>query len=199
MANKIEFYFDLGSPTSYLAFGQLKNLSEKYDVEIEYEPVLMGAVHKATNNLSPGLIPAKGMYMLRQDLPRFVKLYDVPFKMNPAFPVNTLSVMRGCLAAKQMGIFDKYVELMFDAVWVNGLNVGKEEVLRETLDAQGIDVDKFFELIATDEIKEELKANTGKAAKKGCFGVPTMFIGDEMYFGQDRFVFIEEQLKLEAS
>ncbi len=194
MTDKIEFYFDFGSPTAYLAYGELKKLSEKYDVSIIYEPILLGAVHKATNNIPPGSVPAKGAYMLKYDMPRYVELYGVPFKMNPAFPINTLSIMRGCYAAKKMNVFAQYIEVMFDAMWVKGSDLGNQSLLKKTLNDSGIDADQFLELISSEEIKEELKDNTAKAIKRGCFGAPTMYHNNEMYFGQDRIFFIEKKL-----
>lgn len=194
MQKVIEFFFDLGSPTAFLAHTQLKKLAEKYNAKLEYEPILLGAVHKATNNLSPALVPAKGRYMLMQDLPRFVKRYNVEFKMNPHFPINTLSLMRGCYAAKEMGCFQQYVDIMFDAMWVKGLNLGDETLFIAELDQAGIDSKKMMALIGNESIKDKLKENTSKAVAKGVFGAPIMYIGDQMYFGQDRLDFIEEEL-----
>ena len=195
MSKKIEFFFDFGSPTAYLAHTQLAGIAKKHNAELVYEPILLGGVHKATNNTPPGLVPAKGKYMLLQDLPRFIKRYSVPFKMNPHFPVNTLAIMRGCYAAKELGIFNEYIDLMFDGMWVKGFNLGDQEVLKNTLNEAGLDAEKILGLISEDSIKAQLKENTEIAVKKGCFGAPTMFIGDEMYFGQDRLDFIEESLQ----
>lgn len=194
MTKKIEFYFDFGSSTAFLAYKELQKLARAYYAEIEFKPMLLGAVFKATNNIAPGTVQAKGMYMLRHDIPRFVKRYNVEFKMNPHFPVNTLMIMRGCFAAKQMGCFDEYVDCIFDGMWVKGADLSKEEVFKDTLSSTGIDAHKLLDLIGSEAIKEELKTHTEAAIKKGCFGAPTMFIGDEMFFGQDRLDFIEEEL-----
>jgi 2-hydroxychromene-2-carboxylate isomerase len=194
MSKTIEFYFDVGSPTAYLAHTQLKKIADKYNANLVYEPILLGAVHKATNNTPPGLVPAKGRYMLTQDLPRYIKRYAVPFTMNRFFPVNTLTLMRGCYAAKKLDCFEQYVDLVFDAMWVKSLNMGDQAVLISTLQEAGIDAEKLLALTAEDSIKEALKATTSKAVEKGIFGAPTMFIGNNMYFGQDRLDFIEEEL-----
>lgn len=155
---------------------------------------MLGGIHKATNNVPPGLVPAKGKYMLLHDIPRFVKRYDVPFKMNSHFPINTLGIMRGCYAAKELGCFDTYVNTMFEAIWVKGLNMGDQAVIASELEQAGIDVGKFTALVSSDDIKNKLKEVTGEAVARGCFGAPTMFIGDQMYFGQDRLDFIEEEV-----
>ena len=195
MSKTIEFYFDFGSPTAYLAHKQLKKLSDKYQVKVIYEPILLGAVHKATNNTPPGLVPAKGRHMIMQDLPRFIKRYGVKFAMNPFFPINTLMLMRGCYAAKELGCFEQYVDIIFDGMWVHKLNLGDIKILLNTLNKAGLDGDKLLSLTKIDEIKEALKANTTKVVSKGAFGAPTMYMGDEMYFGQDRIDFIEEALQ----
>ena len=195
MNQQIDFYFDIGSPTAQFAYGELKRIASTYKAEIAYEPMLLGAVHKATNNVSPGAVAAKGRYMLKYDLPRYAKLYGIPFIMNPHFPINTLTIMRGCFAAKKMGVFEKYLTVLFNAMWVKGLNVGVEEILRTELIENGLDADALLSLIETDDIKAELKLNTQKAVGKGCFGAPTMFVGDELFFGQDRVFFIEDMVK----
>lgn len=194
MSKKVDFYFDLGSPTAYLAYKQLMKFKAQYGAEIVFEPMLLGAVHKATNNLSPIMVPAKGKHMLVQDLPRFVKRYNVEFKMNPHFPINTLQLMRGCYAAMEMGCFETYVDAMFDALWAKGKDMAKPEVVTEVLSDADIDADKLFTLIAQDEIKEKLKVNTAKSIEIGCFGAPSMFIDGEMFFGQDRLDFVEARL-----
>lgn len=194
MSKTIEFFFDFGSPTAYLAHTQLPTLAARYGAQLVYEPILLGAVHKATQNTAPGTVPAKGRYMLLQDLPRYVRRYGVPFKMNPNFPINTLTLMRGCFAAKELGCFMPYIDTLFDAFWVKGLNLGKTEVLASVLDNAGLDSQALLQRIDSDTIKEALKANTAKAIDKGAFGAPTLYVGQEMFFGQDRLDFVEEAL-----
>lgn len=190
----IDFYFDLGSAASYLAHKQLTKLKSAYDVDVNYVPMLLGAVFKATGNIAPGLIPAKGKYMLKHDIPRFVKRYNVEFKMNPFFPVNTLQLMRGCIAAQELGQFPEYVDGFFDAMWVQELNLADAAVVGNVLQELEMDAASFMALIQEDRIKNVLKENTENAIAKGVFGAPTLFIGDDMYFGQDRLDFIEEIL-----
>ncbi|GAC31621.1 2-hydroxychromene-2-carboxylate isomerase [Paraglaciecola polaris] len=194
MSKKIEFFFDVGSPTAFLADGQLRKLAEKYAAELVYEPMLLGAVHQASKNMSPALIPAKGKYMAEHDLPRFIQRYGCEFNMNPHFPINTLTLMRGCYAAKVMDIFEPYLTVIFNGMWVKGLNLADETVLLAELTGAGIDGHKLLSLTSQETIKDLLKENTGRAIEKGVFGAPTMFIGKQMYFGQDRLDFIEQEL-----
>lgn len=194
MSKAVEFYFDLGSPTAYLAYKELKKLKTEQGVEVICQPILLGGVFKATNNSAPATVPLKGRYLLMHDLPRFIKRYNVPFKMNPNFPVNTLLAMRGCFAAKALDVLDTYVDVMFDAMWVNGLDISDPQIVKEVLSEADIDADKLLSLTSEESIKEQLKQHTSNAVKKGCFGAPTMFVGQEMFFGQDRLDFVKEAL-----
>ncbi len=191
----IEFYFDFGSPTAFIAHKQLQKLAAKYQANLVYEPMLLGAVHKATNNTPPGAVAAKGRYMVLQDLPRFVQRYGIEFNFNPNFPINTLKLMRGCYAAKELSCFEKYVDIIYDGMWIQKLHLGKDEVLLDTLNNAGLNAEKMLELVQTDSVKTALKENTDKAVSKGAFGAPTMYLGKEMYFGQDRLDFVEEALQ----
>jgi len=194
MSKTIEFYFDFGSPTAYLAFKRLKQLEQQYSCVIDYKPVLLGALFKATNNVSPAMVPTKAKYMMAHDLPRFAKRYDVAFTMNSHFPINTLPLMRGAHAAKEMGCFDQYCETLFDGIWQKGENLGDIEVISKILDDAGINSSELLAKIQSPEIKESLLTLTQEAIDRDLFGVPAMFIGDEMFFGQDRLDFIEERL-----
>ena len=194
MSKTIEFYFDFGSPTAYLAYKRLKQLEQQYSCVIEYKPVLLGALFKAANNVSPAMIPAKAKYMMAHDLPRFAKRYNVAFTMNPNFPINTLPLMRGAHAAKEMRCFDQYCDALFDALWQKGENLGDMEVVTRILDTAGINSSELLASIQSQEIKESLLILTQEAIDRDMFGVPTMFIEDEMFFGQDRLDFVEERL-----
>lgn len=194
MSKTIEFYFDFGSPTSYLAYRRLQQLEEKYRCEIDYKPVLLGAILKESQNTSPAMIPKKGQYMMGQDLPRFAKRYNVKIVMNPFFPINTLPLMRGAHAAKKLDCFLPYCDAVFDALWVDGGNLGDIEVVSSTLDRANIDATALLALISETEIKQSLMNLTNEAVERGVFGAPTMFVGKQMYFGQDRCDFIEEEL-----
>ncbi len=194
MKKKIEFYFDFGSPTSFLAYYRLKEIAKQYDAEIDYKAVLLGGVFKATSNASPGTIPAKGRHLAMVDLPRFAKRYDVPLVFNPYFPINTLPLMRGFYAAKELGLADQYMQATFDAMWQKKVNFSKPENLPALVSELGLNVEEFQILMSSDSIKGQLKSCSDELVKRGGFGVPTLYVEDEMYFGQDRLDFIEEQL-----
>tara|TARA_B110000046_G_scaffold184877_1_gene224665 strand:+ start:5540 stop:6124 length:585 start_codon:yes stop_codon:yes gene_type:complete len=191
MAQTIDFYFDFGSPTAYLAHKRLQQLKIQYHCTIDYKPVLLGGLFKASGNMSPVTVPAKGKYMMTQDLPRFAALYQVPLTVNPYFPINTLHLMRGAVATLGHDDFDSYVEVVFDAVWVNGDNMGDLDVVANVLSKAGLDAQKIVAATQDPDVKATLVSNTEAAVARGCFGVPTMFIGENMFFGQDRMQFIE--------
>lgn len=195
MSKTVEFYFDLGSPTAYLAHKRLGQLSKQYDLQVRYMPMLLGGVFKATGNASPVAIPAKGKYMLEQDLPRFARRYGVPLNFNPHFPINTLNLMRGAIAAERLGCMEAYVNLAFDAVWVQGKNMGDPAIVSQALTEAGLDADGLIALSQDPDVKAELVAATEAAVARGVFGAPTLFLDGAMYFGQDRLDFIEEAIK----
>jgi len=195
MSKELDFYFDFGSPTAYLAYCRLGQLSEQYGLRVNYRPMLLGGVFKATSNTSPVTIPAKAAYMLQQDLPRFSQRYGVPLNFNPHFPINTLHLMRGALAAEQLGCLDAYMDTVFKAVWVAGKNMGDSDVVAETLAESGLDSGALLSLCQDPAIKAALVAATDAAVARGCFGAPTLFMDDEMYFGQDRLDFVEQALQ----
>lgn len=195
MSKTLEFFFDVGSPTTYLAHKRLGQLRAQYDLDVLYMPMLLGGVFKASGNTSPVAIPAKGKYMLEQDLPRFAARYGVPLSFNPHFPINTLNLMRGAIAAQQLGCFDAYINRVFDAIWVEGKNMGDAQVVSEVLAAAGLDAGQLLARSQDPQVKAALVANTEAAIARGVFGAPTLFMDGAMYFGQDRLDFIEEALQ----
>lgn len=195
MTKTIEFYFDFGSPTAYLAYRRLIQLQGQYGAKIEYCPMLLGGIFKATGNNSPIMVPAKGQYMGRYDLPRFAKRYDVEFNHNPHFPINTLYLMRGFLAAEEMGKSPEYLNAVFSAMWIDQQNMGDIDTVKTVLNIANIDAEALLQISETAAIKSALIEKTEAAVKRGIFGAPTMFMSDEMYFGQDRLDFIEENLQ----
>lgn len=190
----VEFCFDYGSPTTYLADTQLPAICTRSGAQLNYVPVLLGGIFQATGNASPITIPAKGKYMF-DDLQRFAARYGVPFAMNPHFPINTLQLMRGAVAAQQLGCFDAYHAALFRGIWVDGLNLGDVAVVQTLLDTAGIETAALFALLGDAGIKETLKNNTARAVERGAFGAPTMFVGETMFFGQDRLDFVEQALQ----
>jgi 2-hydroxychromene-2-carboxylate isomerase len=195
VSKSLEFYFDFGSPTTYLAHKRLQQLSEQYALQVDYVPVLLGGVFKASGNSSPVTVPAKGSYMLEHDLPRFAKRYGVPLHFNPHFPINTLNLMRGAIAAQRLGCFEVYADVVFDAVWVEGKDMGDPAVVAATLEAAGLDANGLMAASQEPDVKAALLANTEGAVERGVFGAPTLFLDGAMYFGQDRLDFVEEALQ----
>ena len=195
MTKTIEFYFDVGSPTAYLAYNRLKQLKQQYNCSIDYRPVLLGGLFKASGNSSPVMVPAKGRYMMMDDLPRFAKLYDVPLNNNPHFPINTLNLMRGAVAALQGDYFDTYITAVFNAIWVDSKNMGDMETVIEVLSTASLNAPSILESTQDADIKAKLITNTEDAVKRGLFGAPTMFVDGEMFFGQDRLQFVEIALQ----
>lgn len=197
MSKNVEFFFDFGSPTSYLAWTQLPRIAEAAGAQIVWRPMLLGGVFKASGNQSPISIPAKGRYML-QDLARFAGRYGVPLAFNPHFPINTLQLMRGAVGYLDSEQFQPYVQAVFEALWVRQQNLAKAEVVAAVLSAAGLDAAEFERLVGDEAVKQRLKDNTEEALKRGVFGAPTFFVGSQMFFGQDRLDFVAEALAQQA-
>ena len=193
--NTIEFFFDFGSPTTYLAHTQLPAIAHAAGAQLLPRPMLLGGVFKATGNASPVTVPAKGRWM-GQDIARWARRYGVPFAFNPHFPINTLTLMRGAtgLQMRQPQDFARYADAMFDALWVQGSNLGDASVLAAVLGDAGFAADAFLALVGDSEIKARLVATTEEAVARGVFGAPTCFVGEQMFFGQDRLDFVREAL-----
>lgn len=198
MPKTIEFLFDYGSPFSYLASLQLPGFARRNGASVVYRPILLGAVLKATGNQSPMVIPAKGRYMA-VELRRWASRYGVPFQANPyPFIRNTISLMRGAVAAQKLGHFGLYHDLVFRATWADRLDLGDDTVMARLLERAGFAPAAFAEAIERPEIKDELRRNSDEAVARGVFGAPSFFIGDEMFWGNDRFDFVEEALRKQS-
>ena len=193
MTRSVEFLFDFGSPTTYLAYKQLPKIAARHGARIVWTPILLGAVFKATGNSSPAMVPAKARYM-NVDIARFAKRYGVVLNFNSHFPVNTLPLMRGAVAYQPTNQFDLYVNAMFDAMWAHPRNLNDPSEISHVLKDIAIDPDDFLHRIERADVKEKLKANTEGAVARGVFGAPTFFVDGEMCFGQDRLDFVEEML-----
>ena len=193
MVKNIDFYFDFGSPTAYLAFTQLQLIEKRSGANLVFHPILLGGIFKATGNSPPAAIPAKGKYMMR-DLQRYAEKYQVPYERNPFFPVNTLSLMRGAVSYQNNGDFERYVNVIFHNMWVEPKNLNDEDVLKKMLIENNFEYNDFLKRTSDQRIKDQLISNTEKVVQKGAFGAPTIFIGEEMFFGQDRMAFFEEYI-----
>ena len=196
MNKPIEFFFDVGSPAAYLAHMQIPRVLAETHSTVLFRPMLLGGVFKATGNASPAMIPAKGRYMF-QDLDRYAKRYGVPLKFNPHFPINTLMLMRAVtgIQLRQPERFQAFIDCLFKALWVEGRPLDEPATVAAVLSEHGFDPDEVLALTNDETVKAALKDNTETAIKRGVFGAPSMFIGNQMFFGQDRLDFVEEALR----
>jgi len=195
IGKSVEFWFDFGSPASYLAWYQLPKIAASRGATIGWRPMLLGGVFQATSNRSPVEIPAKGRWM-QEDLPRWAARYGAPYKRNPHFPINTLALMRGAvgLQAKKDPRFLKYVETVFRAMWEEERNMGDPAVAGGVLAGAGFSPAEFMALVGDPAVKDRLKAVTQEAIERGVFGAPTFFVDGTMHFGQDRLDFVADRL-----
>jgi 2-hydroxychromene-2-carboxylate isomerase len=189
----IEYFFDVGSPTSYLAWTQLPKLAAETGAQVVWRPMLLGGVFKATGNASPVTVPAKGRWM-NDDIRRWAEHYGVPFRFNPHFPINTLTLMRGAtgLQMRRPDELMRYLDVVERSMWETPKNLGDPAVLAATLAEAGFDAEAFAALVADPQVKARLVATTEEAVSRGVFGAPTFFVGDAMFFGQDRLDFVRE-------
>ena len=195
---KVEFLFDFGSPNAYLAHLVIPDIEKRQGVKFEYLPVLLGGVYKLTNNRSPAEslagIKNKPEYQ-RLETQRFIRQYGITrFRPNPFFPVNTLMIMRGAVAAKKLGIFERYVDEVYRHMWADPKKLDDPVVLRDALTESNLPADRLFELVQTAEVKGDLMAETQRAVDRGTFGSPTFFVDGEIYFGKDRLRDVEEAI-----
>lgn len=193
MSKQIEFFFDVGSPASYLAWTQLPALAARNGATVLYRPMLLGGVFQATGNRSPGSVEAKGAYT-QLDLQRFAQHYGVALNHNPHFPINTLQLMRGAEALRGTDQFEPYLSAIFTAMWIDEQDMSQPEVVGKVLAAASFDPAALMARLGDPEVKQGLKDTTEEAVRRGVFGAPTIFVGDEMFFGQDRLDFVEEKL-----
>ena len=192
---QFEFWFDFGSPAAYLAFTQISKIEAETGAVAVYRPMLLGGVFQATENRSPASVAAKGKYIF-VDFARFAKRYGVPLNSNPNFPINTLLLMRGAdgMQAQQPTQFQAYCTAMFKAIWVDAQNMNDPATVGKVLAQAGFDPQALLELANAPETKEALKLATQEAVTRGVFGAPTFFVGNQMFWGQDRIDFVKEAL-----
>jgi len=194
MTKTVEFFYDFGSPTVYLAATQLPAIAATVGATIDWRPMLLGGVFKSTGNQSPVVVPAKAAYM-NNDLKRFAKRYGVPFRFNPHFPINTLALMRGAVAYQDdVVVSSTYRDAIFRAIWVEARNLNEPDVIGQVLSDAGLDPAELMNRIGHQTVKDQLIANTAEAVNRGVFGAPTFFVGEQMFFGQDRLDFVAEAL-----
>jgi len=195
---KVEFHFDFGSPNAYLSHLVIPAIEQRTRSKFQYVPILLGGVFKLTNNRSPAEslagIRNKPQYE-RLETARFIRRHGITkFQSNPFFPVNTLMIMRGAIAARAMGIFERYVDEMYRHMWAEPKKMDDPNIVRGVLDAAGFDSARWFELIQSAPIKDELLRNTEQSVERGTFGSPTFFVDGEIFFGKDRLREVEEMI-----
>ena len=189
----VEIWYDFGSPASYLGYWELKNVAERTGADIDYQPMLLGGVFQAVGNTSPASIAAKGKWLFG-DLSNYAAKYGLPFAMNPNFRVNTLALMRGAIVAQRRDELVAYSDAMFNAVWRDEKDMADIAVVGATLTEAGLDAQAYGEGMQDQAIKDALKAQVERAVAKGVFGAPTFFVGEQMWWGQDRLTWVEEAL-----
>ena len=199
MSSNIEFLFDFASPNAYLSYHVLTGVAEQNGATLTLTPVLLGGLFKLTNNQAPMVAFGEVKGKLEYDMletQRFIAAHQLDkFTFNPHFPINTIMLMRGFIAAQQLGVVDDYVEVNLSAMWEQEQNMGDPEVAAGVWPSAGLDAAAPVEAIQTQPIKDALLYNTQQAAERGAFGIPTFFVGDEMFFGKERITQVEEMIQ----
>jgi 2-hydroxychromene-2-carboxylate isomerase len=194
----VQFHFDFGSPNAYLSHKILPEIERRTGAKFDYVPILLGGIFKATNNRSPmeAFAGIKNKYEYENlEMKRFIEKHGLDrFRMNPFFPVNTLTLMRGAVAMKMDGDFARYVDAVFHHMWEEPKKMDNPAVIRAALDESGLDGGKLLERAQDPRVKEQLVRNTEESVARGSFGSPTFFVGDEIFFGKDRLRDVEEKI-----
>lgn len=195
---KVEFLFDFGSPNAYLAERVIPEIERRTGVKFDYVPILLGGIFKATNNMSPfdalrGIRNKPEYSALETE--RFIRRHNITtFRPNPFFPVNTLMLMRGAVAAKFENAFEPYFRAAYHHMWEEPKKMDDPEVFRRAFLASGLDIDRLIARAQQDDVKKKLIALTTDAVERGAFGSPTFFVGKEMFFGKDQLRDVEESI-----
>jgi 2-hydroxychromene-2-carboxylate isomerase len=202
MKPKVEFHFDFGSPNAYCAHMLIPQIEQRTGATFTYVPILLGGIFKLTNNLAPMVqfkdVKNKLEYQ-RLETERFMKKHKLTkFRKNPHFPVNTVQLMRGAVAAEMDGGLAAYVDAVFHHMWEDPKKMDDATVIRAALDASGLDGARTLARIQDQEVKDKLLKNTEGSVARGAFGSPTFFVGDEMFFGKDRLREVEEEIEAQS-
>ena len=200
----VEFFYDYSSPWTYLAFTRIDGLCRKYNADLQWRPFLVGGVF---NTVNPSVyefrekgVPAKQQYMAK-DMSDWARYYGLKIVMPPSvFPVNSVKALRGALVAlEHPGKFLPYSYRVFETYWGEDQDISQDEVLRKIVAAVGLDEEEYFDKIKRQDYKDRVRANTDAVIERGGFGTPTIYVnGDSMFFGNDRLVLVEEELKRSA-
>ncbi|MFT6559277.1 2-hydroxychromene-2-carboxylate isomerase [Sneathiella sp.] len=198
MTITVSLHIDVASPNCYMSHKLIPGIEERQNVTFEYFPVLLGGLFKLTNNQAPFItykdVKNKPEYN-RLEMTRFIRDHDMnKFQMNDHFPINTVPLMRGAIVAEQEGFLMSYLDAILNDMWENNRNMGDPDVIAAALTEHGFDADHILNRIQDQDVKDQLMANTQKSATMGVFGCPTMFVGDEMFFGKDRMDAVEREI-----
>ena len=199
MTGQVDFYFDFASPNAYLSHKVVSGIEERTGAKFNYIPVLLGGIFKATNNKPPmeaffGIMNKNEYQSI--EMQRFQERHGIDkFKMNPHFPVISLQIIRGAVGAQKDGYLDKYIDAVLKHMWEEPKKMDDPDVIKEAFSESGFDADRLMEQIQDPEIKAQLISNTEEAVNRGTFGVPTFFVGEEIFFGKDTLWQVEELLK----
>ena len=194
MIRPFEFYFDFSSPYTYLAHKQIRKIEKENSIKIKYMPILLGGLFKLAGIKANVDIPAKGKYMIR-DCKLFAEKHDITFKFNSYFPILTLNLMRSVLVAEKKGFDQNYIDKVFDAIWVDGLNLNDSSIIEKLMKNLDINPKNFLLEAGENQIKEDLKKRTEDAFSKGIFGAPSFIVNNKIFWGQDRLEFVLKEAK----
>ena len=195
MSKTIDFYFDFVSPYTFISFQQIKSLKFKQDFKFRLKPILLGGLHNLHKITAPAFIPAKAKFMIR-DCKMVSEKHKISFKFNSYFPIKTVDLMRGVIIAEDDGIANNYIDKIFEAMWVSGLNLNDQDVIDKILKNLQINPKTFSLRILNQNIKDDLKKRTQEAYEKGVFGAPTFLVNNKIFWGQDRLEYaLAESLK----
>ena len=195
---KVDFYFDFASPNAYLSHKVIKKIKDRTGIEVNYIPVLLGGIFKATNNKPPMEqffgVKNKNEYQ-NLEIERFIERHGLhEFKMNPHFPVISLQIIRGAIAAELDGFLEEYIDKVLVHMWEVPKKMDDPEVIKAAFEESGFDSERLISQMQNPDVKAKLISNTEAAVERGVFGIPTFFVGDEMYFGKDTLWQVEEAL-----
>ncbi len=198
MPQAVEFLFDFVSPNAYLAYYPLKDIAAQRGAEIIITPVFLGGMHKLTGNAPPFIrdagVKGKNAYAMLE-MERFIARHGFEkFRMNPHFPFNSVQIQRMLVAAKDMGRALEFIDFLLPQIWEQGADMTDPEAVKALFAASPFDAQDLSEKIQSPEVKQRLADNTAEAVERGAFGIPTFFVGSEMYFGKDRLAQVKEAL-----
>ena len=191
----IEFFFDCSSPWTYLAFHNIQQLAAELQEHVRWRPVLVGGIFNAVNPsvyaMRENPVPAKMAYMLK-DLQDWARAAELKIIMPPRiFPVSSVKAMRGCIWLEPQGKLVPFASAVFEAYWTREEDISQDAVLLELCRQTGVNGEEFLAGIAQPQIKAQLKANTEEVIRRGGFGSPTIYLGEDMYFGNDRLCLVK--------